>query len=365
MLYDSWDEEFEAWTGDKDLERNQDALFERMLADKRIVSILAQHKGKKKGMILPWRRLVAAACLLLLSGLAAFWFYRQIPTIDADKDLANQQHIIQPGSNKARILFEDGSFVELEKIKQDTFLQDQGLRIYKQADGSIAYAYTATKETQKPVYNTIVTPKGGEYSLVLPDGSKVWLNAASKLRYPLSFGADSRTVELEGEAYFEVEKVKKQDTSIPFYVQTKDQKLQVLGTKFNINSYNNKIKTTLIEGAVALHYAHQAKPKHLKPSQQSDYSVNEKDIQIKDVDPSYSIAWKSGNFAFDDASIEQVMEEVARWYDIDISYQGDMSKIRYSGTISRFEKFEQLLQLIEWTDLVTFKVDGRRVTVMK
>ncbi len=362
LVSEVWDRSFEALPiDDKKVEGT--SMFQRILHDKRLVYTVVG--DRKQNITAIWStkhfRIAMVACISMIILLGAGFFFIKSGT---ERDLLTNNDLVKPGSDQARIVFDDGSFVELATVHTDTVLQDQGLRIYRQADGSIAYEFNDERE-KRSLYSTIITPKGGEHSVVLSDGSKVWVNADSKLSYPMTFDADSREVELEGEAYFEVEKVYKNGKRLPFIVKTGAQRLKVLGTSFNINSYNSHITTTLVEGSVALEYDHIKEQQYLQPSQQSNFSKSTKDLSIQTVDPFYSIAWRDGKFAFDNASIYKVMDDVARWYDVDIQYEGDFSGVKYTGTISRFENFKQLLQLIEWTNLVTFKVDGRRVIVMK
>jgi len=364
LLSEVWDDSFEISDIDDD---SVDAvsMFQRILLDKRLAKEPITDNVRDIGFfsLKKKRRMVVAACISLAILVGAGLFFLKKESTEGNL-LATDENYILPGSDKARIVFDDGSFVELAAVQGDTILHDQGLRIYRKEDGSIAYELNGEKEYRN-VYNTIITPKGGEYSLVLPDGSRVWVNAASKLRYPTAFDGEMREVELDGEAYFEVKKAYKNGKRQPFIVRTGEQTLEVLGTSFNINSYDRNITTTLVEGSVALTYPDANSVQYLKPSQQSKFSKTSKKVSIATVDPYYTVAWKHGKFAFEGASIYTVMEDVARWYDVDVQYEGDLSDVRYTGTISRFENFKQLLQLIEWTNLVTFKVDGRRVTVMK
>lgn len=360
MLSEIWDEEFEPshYVDDDDIQLR---VFQKITKDQRIKPILSRNTSFFRNS---WYKRAVAAAFLILGVGGVLWWYSNDAEM-ADRLSIQSTGTILPGSNKARIQFEDGSFIELDQITTDTVLVDKGLHIFKREDGSISYAYDDNHATRKELYNTIVTPRGGEYSLTLPDGTKVWLNAATKLKYPLTFAKNSRTVELEGEAYFEVAKQKNNNSAVPFYVSSGTQKIEVLGTQFNVNTHGSTYKTTLIEGSIAMHYDGVAKAKILVPSQQALHSITTGANTVQLVDPYYSIAWRSGKFAFDNVSIYEVMDEIARWYDVEVDFEGDMSQVRYSGSISRFEKFEQLLQLIEWTDLVTFKVHGRRITVMK
>ncbi|ERJ59925.1 FecR family protein [Sphingobacterium paucimobilis] len=360
LLEETWDDEFEPpfYIGD---ELVQSRVFEKISNDPRLESTLLYHKSFFRRY---WRQISAAAVLFLIGVASTLWWYGMEQKVE-DRISMETSDVIVPASNKARIQFEDGSFIELDQITSDTIIADRGLHIFKKADGSISYAYTDHAGVQKEKYNTIVTPRGGEYNLTLPDGSKVWLNAATKMRYPLKFAKGGRMIELEGEAYFEVAKQMNGDKFVPFYVCSGKQKIEVLGTQFNVNTYGLTYKTTLIEGKVAMHYEGTSGTRVLRPSEQAVYSTSTGTNTVQSVDPSYSMAWRSGKFAFDNVSIYEVMAEIARWYDVEVDFEGDMSQVRYSGSISRFEKFEQLLQLIEWTDLVTFKVQGRRITVMK
>ncbi|NGM60300.1 DUF4974 domain-containing protein [Sphingobacterium sp. SGG-5] len=364
LLSEVWDDSFVALPVDEE-KVNAEPMFRRILKDERLKPAFDEDRGRQSsgGMLRSAKQfrvaMVACISMVILVGTGVFLLKWQ----SEDKILTDND-LIKPGSNKARIVFDDGSFVELATIEKDTVFQDQGLRIYRQEDGSIAYEFRNEKELHS-LYNTIITPKGGEYSLALPDGTKVWVNADSKLRYPIAFDKDVREVELEGEAYFEVEKVYKNGKKLPFIVKTGQQRLKVLGTSFNINSYQNDITTTLVEGLVALEYNGLEGRQYLRPSQQSNFSKSTKELSVRTVEPFYSVAWKEGKFAFEGASIYKVMDDISRWYDIDVQYEGDFSTVKYTGTISRFENFKQLLQLIEWTNLVTFKVDGRRVIVMK
>lgn len=365
LVSELWDKDLEIIPLKDDAAR-QNSIFHRIMADGRVPdnagAKVEEEERRPKRL---WTKITVAASILLALTVGGVLFLLKQETPE-NKELQAHTQEIKPGSEKARIVLHDGSFIELDKMQDGAVLEGKGVRIVKRDDGTIVYEPSGDQRTQQLAYNTIVTPRGGAYSIVLPDGSRVWMNADSRLKYPIVFEADARTVELDGEAYFEVvQKHTKEGKLIPFMVRTGDQQLEVLGTSFNINSYNKNITTTLLEGAVALTYPHTKKVQYLKPAQQSNYSKKDKKLAVVKVDPYYTIAWKGGSFAFHNASIQEVMEDIARWYDIDVVYQGDLSDVRYSGTISRFENFKQLLQIIEWTDLVTFKVDGRRITVMK
>lgn len=356
LLSELWDQDFEAEPLPENIHA-QEELWHRIENDERI----KPYPSRKSGISITIRR-VAAIVVLMLS-IGALYKYFLKPTETA-LPLAQIEDIL-PGSDRARIVFDDGSFVELEAIEQDTLLAEKGIIVYKDDNGAVGYKLENGNSNRADVLTSVITPKGGEHKILLPDGSQVWLNAASTLRYPLAFATDSREVTLEGEGYFEVKPQVKNGKSVPFVVLTGQQRLEVLGTSFNINSYSPEITTTLVEGAVVLRFPQASDGTYLQPHQQSTYDTQRGNCIVKTVDPYFATAWRQGSFAFENASIYTVMQDIARWYDIDVEYSGDLSDIRYTGTISRFENFKQLLQIIEWTDLVTFSVEGRRVRVMR
>lgn len=198
----------------------------------------------------------------------------------------------------------------------------------------------------------------------MPDGSLVWINASSKLRYPLQWAAESRQIELQGEAFFQVNPKIVSGKPVPFIVQTGEQQLEVLGTSFNINSYEQDILTTLVEGEVKL-WSSRSPEKKLAPNQQASFNKARETIVTKSVDPIYAIAWKNGSFAFENNNIQEVMSQLSRWYDVEVDYRNDVSDVRFSGTISRFEQINTVLRLIELTGSVRFQIEGRRIVVMR
>lgn len=302
---------------------------------------------------------VAATILLF------FYFNTSIISNSTEEiALAKQEkNTILPGGAKAKLVLEDGQIVDLANLPADTTLQLAGYTIIKNAKGELTYTLKDSKLASAGLYNTIVTPRGGEYNLQLPDGSKISVNASSTIRYPLQFDREKREVELDGEAYFEVKQMVKNNKTIPFIVKTREQTLKVLGTSFNINSYSDRIETTLVEGKVELSYPN-SKGRLLNPNQQSWYHSKDESFDIKDVDPFYTIAWKNGNFAFENASLSTVMKDLERWYDVEVEYRGNISKIRFSGTISKYEHIDKVLKAIELTGSVKFKIEERRIIVM-
>lgn len=218
-----------------------------------------------------------------------------------------------------------------------------------------------TTATTTPEFNTITTPRGGQYQVVLEDGTRVWLNAASSIRFPQAFIGVTREVELTGEAYFEVAKNKAK----PFIVQANGTKVQVFGTHFNINAYgdNSNVTTTLLEGSVRMSSGSSAVM--LAPGQQGD-AVNGATIKVSPADIQQTMAWKNGLFIFHDLNITEVMKQVGRWYDVDVEYRDDeVKKNEFGGTISKYKNITELLDVMVLTRSIHYKIEGRRVIIMK
>lgn len=343
------DEESAEFLSDTD----SDALFDKILVSVRDEKKLARPiKYINKIVILTGA--IAAILLLCFSLFFPGEFNNDDKVVLAE---------VVPGRPKGNLLLENGEIINLDQVQSDTSIVLNGYTITVLKNGELKYTLSTNQNSNTPIYNTIVTPKGGEYTLSLPDGTKIWVNSSSKIRYPLNFGHSKREVELEGEALFEVASLKFNNSYIPFIVKTGDQNLEVLGTTFNINSYGKVISTTLVEGAVRLSFGDENQ-QLLKPNQQANYSSSHKKVTIKEIDPFYTIAWRNGVFAFDEMSIENVMEVLARWYDIEIEYQRDIKNIKFTGSISKYEDIGEVLEIMELTKDVKFKLIGRRVIVM-
>ncbi|NGF56213.1 DUF4974 domain-containing protein [Parapedobacter sp. SGR-10] len=321
--------------------------------------------GTSKPMYQKLLRKAAAVAAMLAICVGAYLLLFQSNT-EQKEVLSQAQAEVLPGSNKARIVFEDGTFQELGKGARAGVLESDFFTIGDSGE-EVSYLGSSKVGAQTTQIHTLITPIGGEYVIQLADGTKVWLNADSKLKYPVSFNSDLREVELEGEAYFDVAKVVVNNRRVPFVVKSKGQVLEVLGTEFNVNTFRDKVTTTLIEGSVLVSFDGVSvdQPHILRPNEQATYDGKSKKIHIVQIDPYYVTAWKSGDFAFDNAPLENVMEDIARWYDVSIEYKSKVSDVRFSGKVSKFENIETLLQTIEWTGSVKLKLDGRRIIVMK
>ena len=353
--------------GRVDLKLKQKLAFE--LTKMKGQSVKQQNKASKLRTYWNISR-IAAAAVLCISLFAGLYFYSTYQSENSSYHAAKK---IAPGGNKAILTLADGRQIALTDADNGELAEQSGLSITKAADGSLVYHVKNTSdklpESGKLMYNSITTPRGGQYTVNLPDGSRVWLNAASTLKFPTSLGATAeRRVELNGEAYFEV----RPDKSRPFKVITRSavalnrqQEIEVLGTHFNVSAYDDEssTKTTLLEGSVKVNsILHAKNALVLSPGQQS--VLDDGPISLKAVNSEQFIAWKNNKFMFDGNNVQGIMRQISRWYDVDVIYKGSVSKETFSGKISRFKNLAEVLDLIELTGLVHFKVEGRRIIVM-
>jgi transmembrane sensor len=301
-----------------------------------------------------WPRLVAAASILAIIGAGLFYYTNKAQ----QNQVVSFHHHITPGSNKAILTLANGQKITLADSTQGNIAEQAGISINKTGKGEIIYTAAANNSKQdSSQYNMIETPKGGKYQVNLADGTKVWLNAASTLKFPASFSnVKFRRVELTGEGYFEVAKNKE----VPFIVKTANQEVKVLGTHFNINSYADEpnSKTTLLEGSVLVN-----SNTMLAPGQQCVTTGPE--LKVSEADTELAIAWKNNKFMFDNEHIESIMRKVARWYNVDVIYQDNIPDERFGGSVSRFDNISTVLNMLQVTGNVHFKIDGRRITVTK
>lgn len=316
---------------------------------------ISQIKAKPAIRLLWWRVSGAAAVILLAMGLY-FFKYQDIekPAID----FAAEQ--ILPGNVGATLTLSDGKQIKLSTATQGQIANEAGIKINKTADGKLIYEIESSKATSGNI-NTLSTGNGETYALILPDKTEVWLNAKSMLSYATSLNENGlRKVRLEGEAFFHVAK----DKSHPFIVQTAKQSIKVLGTQFNLSAYDNEpsTKTTLLEGSVAI--AAGTANATLKPNQQA--VLTGKAITVENVIAEDAIAWKSGFFLFNRETLENVMNNVARWYDVEIVYQDPSVKNEtILGTLSRHERLSKVLALLKRTGIADFSVKDKTIYVRR
>lgn len=307
------------------------------------------------------RRWAIAASILLVATAGSLIWYQQHKHAAATATMAViKTHDVLPGGNKATLTLANGAVIGLNNIKNGAVVNQGAARVTKVEDGELRYDASALQTAgAAPALNTIATQLGGQYKVVLPDGSQVWLNSGSSLTFPERFTGTERDVTLTGEGYFEVAKNK----AMPFKVKVNDVTVQVLGTHFNVMAYSNEpeFKTTLLEGSVRITTAHGSGL--LKPNEMASVARGTDAVKIAPADIDKEVAWKNNLFWFDNAPIQSVMNQLARWYDVDIKYKGNCTKL-FNGTIPRNINASKALKILEQTGGVHFAIDGKVITVL-
>lgn len=304
-----------------------------------------------------WSKISAAAAIALIAAGILFYNQRKTPAVPGTTTVKVN---IAPGANRAFLTLSSGKRISLSDAADGKIAQEEGSSITKTADGQLVYSDAGSGGDKNAKQNTVSTPKGGKWRIHLPDGTAVWLNAASSIAYPASFkGSKVRGVQLSGEAYFEVAK----DKAHPFIVKTDNQEVEVLGTHFNVNSYADEtsVKTTLLEGRIRITGASQQKI--LKPGEQA--ILNGKVLKIGTADIETAVAWKNDKFVFRGESIKEIMRVLVRWYNIDVEYRGPVTTEEFQGKIGMQKDITEVLQLLELTEAVHFKIEGRKIIVTK
>lgn len=351
----------ESWDDDEVTESDvQNRIWQRLNDSRKVVPIT-----KKKSNNYRW--LQVAAILLATLFVWVFFMPGKKNQKIANVKLTNiHKKTIVPGGNKAYLTLADGSHIVLNDAQSGALATGSGVKVNKIANGTLVYDVSGSADNNTsvitPEFNTITTPRGGQYQVVLADGTRIWLNAASSLKFPQAFTGKERLVELTGEAYFEVAKNKNH----PFVVQANGTRVQVLGTHFNVNAYtdNDKLTTTLLEGSVQM--SSNNATVMLQPGQQGVAMIGGATIKVGPADIQQVMAWKNGFFIFRDLNITEVMKQVARWYDIDVEYQDEDVKINeFGGTISKYKNINELLDVMVLTRSIHYKIEGRRVIIMK
>jgi len=333
----------------------------------RLLSLIHEKISPERGRpklfsIANWKKFAVAALLLLIAGKLVFTFTSRPTTIKTPATPPSSAVVVndrQPGTNNATLTLADGRTITLDGAANGGLAQQGNTKVIK-LNGQIAYTNTgAGQDTTAVLMNTIATARGNQYVLVLSDGSKVWLNAASSMRFPTTFRGKERRVEITGEAYFEIAK----NTAMPFKVVAGGGEIEVLGTHFNVNAYNDEssVKTTVLEGAVAVKKA--GARVTLSPGQQAGFSEGKETISLKEVDAGKETAWKDGYFSFDNTDIYTLMRQAARWYDVEVTFKGKVTEDGFSGRISRNMPLSKLLKVLEQYDL-HFNIEGKHITIM-
>jgi ferric-dicitrate binding protein FerR (iron transport regulator) len=309
-------------------------------------------------------KLAAASVVLLL----VYGGYRWLNRAKPQPQVAVMQSVygddVPAGGNKASLTLADGQTYDLNTITEGNLSVQPGTTIDK-SKGEVIYGKNGA-DNGAVAYNVLRTPLGGQYKIVLPDGSRAWLNAGSSLKYPTAFTGNKRNVEMTGEIYFEIEP----DKTRPFLVRVaarnakgKDMEITVLGTHFNISSYGDEptMQTTLLEGSVRV--KKDKVTKVLSPGQQARVTTGEAhDIAVKAVDTESVVAWKEGRFEFN-GNIREIMRQISRWYDLDVKYEGNVERKSFAGTISRKNNVSEVLKMLEMTGGIQFRIDDRKITV--
>lgn len=322
--------------------------------------LLASKMERKKDREIKPRRVLyyAAAILvpLIILGGLSWYFSNEKPE---EKVVVLQAPKIEPGKPRAILVLDDGKYVALDSLNNQMITEKDGTLIEKN-NQSLNYSGQSGNSKMTNIYNTIKIPRGGEYNLVLSDGTKVYLNSESQLRYPVQMAGNIREVELTGEGYFEVTKNDKS----PFVVKTKGVSIEVLGTSFNVNAYDNtgEIVTTLVEGSVKLNLQGSSLTKTLKPAEQAVFDKNSGQTEISKVDVNLYTAWKDGHLIFYNNRLEDVMVILTRWYSAEVLFKNESIKdLRFSGSLDRYGDIKQILDIIGSTGKVNIEIKDNTI----
>lgn len=346
--------------------QNEAQIAERM-RNRLLASIYTQNKPAKHR----WQLSVAASAILVILTIGIYYGFvhgssKQVLAKQENSPVTIKKDV-RPGGNKAVLTLADGSIIILDSASNGMLSQQGNSQVQKLDNGLLAYTVNGKQITEKDAafYNTISTPRGGQYQVTLSDGTMVWLNAASSIRFPVVFAGADRKVEITGEVYFEVARNK----NMPFKVKANASEIEVLGTHFNVNAYNDEasIKTTLLEGMVKVTVptlAGNQQPKFLQPGQQSSINKEGRIQVFDDADTEEVMAWKNGRFQFKSSDLRSILRQIARWYDVDIEYKGNVD-LHFTGQLTRNQNVSKVFEKLVLTDEVRvhFEVDGKKVIV--
>jgi len=346
----------------------KDEVWQQIQSDPRFTKETSFPSDEKPKVVKLYQKnwLKAVAAILIVSaGFGLFIMNRKVktPVTDLVQNQLNQP--IVPGGNKATLTLSTGRIIQLDTANNGLIAGAGKAKVLKKSNAQLVYehpsAHPSSADDRVPVYNILSTPKGGVFQVVLPDGTKVWLNSASSLKFPIEFAGNERRVSLTGEAYFEVAKNKDK----PFFVDMNNVQVRVLGTHFNIAAYqdDSDITTTLLEGAVQVKSNKQLSA--IKPGEQAVIDNSTNAIRVKPANIEQTMAWKNGYFKFADEDIRSIMKKLSRWYDFDVEYRDEFPNVRLGGTFYRSKSISELLSYMEEVGKIHFKVEGRRIIVMK
>ena len=361
--FDQWYEAFDDTRMPALAGETPEVLRQRLYAEIMRKGRIQQKVVKTAPMRRYWA--AAAAVVLLIGGLTWIYIMQAPRPLVVMNDRPAVDTVIVPGGNKAVLTLANGTTMILDSAKNGLLAMQGTTGVVKKDDGAISYERGGSAGGRGDLlYNTVTTPKGGQYVVTLPDGTRVWLNATSSIRFPTAFTGGERLVDISGEAYLEVAP----DRTKPFRVAVahangeKQMEVEVLGTQFNVMAYEEEgvVKTTLLEGAVRL--VHGEDTKVLRPGQQGELKDGVFRL-MSDADTSAAVAWKNGQTLFASEDITAIMRKVSRWYDVDVEYEGQLPKRNFTGGISRKADISELLKILELNQ-IHFTVKGRKITLM-
>jgi transmembrane sensor len=366
QLYDQWKDEEETVVS----ETEQTEILRTEI----LQALKARIDGQNK--VVPFYkrkfwRLLAAASIIIVAGVLGFYYLKPAsPKNETTSTQTNPAHQapVLPGKDRATLTLADGSVIDLDSSGAGQLAQQGNTNIINK-DGKIIY--DPHKSSGETIYNTISTPRGGQYQLVLPDGTKVWLNATSSLKFPVAFTGNSRSVELTGEAYFEVTTLRlRSGQKMPFKVNVANRaEVEVLGTHFNVMAYSEEeaIKTTLLEGSVKVNNGQSGNKQSamLKPGEQVSIFQSSQLSQPIPVQTEEVVSWTNGKFYFNNADLKLIMRQIARWYDVEVEYRNIPADTQLGGVVSRKEDLRQLLNYFEIAGKVHFTIEGRKIIVSR
>jgi ferric-dicitrate binding protein FerR (iron transport regulator) len=302
----------------------------------------------------------AAAAVVLFLAVGGMLWRLQLPD---NRSQATAGKVIAPGGDKAILTLANGQQIILDQANNGAIAEQNGVKIIKLSSGQLSYQTSNIEKSNiEKSYNTLTTPRGGQFQLELPDGSQVWLNSATTLIFPVAFTGNTREVKLKGEAYFDI----KHKAAQPFIVKAGDVNVQVLGTGFNVMAYaeEGKVATTLVEGAVALSNSYSKKKVVLLPNEQGSMLNGGANFRVSQPDLEQVLAWKNGQFSFEKTDLKAIMRQISRWYNVEVEYKGAADDIDFTGRMSRKEYASQILELLEMEGRVHFEVTGDHITVI-
>lgn len=347
-------------TGDRNhLEKESLALIQARIAQQRTIAPVVTMR--------PLKKLGIAAAVLIIITAGMYWWLKPTPKQPAAPIAKTDA---APGSNKAVLTLSDGRQIVLHDMANGTLTSEDGVQILKPDSGRLVYA-TAGTAGNTVAYNTLATPRGGQYQLSLPDGTKVWLNAGSSIRYPVAFNGAERNVAITGEAYFEVSPLlafpKGGGKKIPFIVNVNDKaEVEVLGTHFNINAYDDEetVKTTLLEGKVIVKSEAGGQKSEqsvvLKPGEQAELAGHSP-FTIRHVDVELAVAWVHGEISMKNITVKELMRQISRWYDVDVEFEGEVPNMSFSGSISKNINLSLVLKALNDNGLHVSLVNGKLI----